>query len=154
MELVKFRLGSSEAPIVLKKGAGGFVPAWSPTGDWITFFSASGDMLLVSPDGKTERNLGALHTDYLLWSQDGRILYGIRPNADHHEILFSVEVASGRLKDISDLGTDFEPSGYLSPGNRYSLAPDGKSFALSIRKFRADLWMLEGFNSRRNWLGQ
>jgi Tol biopolymer transport system component len=151
-ELVKFRVGSPDAPVVLKKEAGDFVPAWSPTGDWITFLSANGDVLLVSPDGKNERRLGPLKTDYLLWSRDGKTLYGIRPNKDQHEILFSLDLASGRQKDIADLGTEFDPRGSLQPGNRYSLAPDGKSFALSIRKYRSDLWMLEGFNSRRGWL--
>ena len=151
-ELAKFRVGGSEAPIVLKKEAGDFVPAWSPTGDLITFVSPSGDVVLVSPDGKSERSLGPLKTDYLLWSRDGKTLYGIHPNEDQHEILFSLEVASGRQKDIEDLGTEFIPGGPLSPSNRYSLAPDGKSFALSIRKYRSDLWMLENFNSHRGWL--
>jgi serine/threonine protein kinase len=151
-ELVKFRVGSSDAPVVLKKEAGDFVPAWSPTGDWITFLSANDDVLLVSPDGKSERSLGPLRTDYLLWSRDGKTLYGIRPNKDQHEILFSLDVVSGRQKDITDLGTEFIPGGPLSPSNRYSLAPDGKSFALSIRKYRSDLWMLENFNSHPGWL--
>lgn len=145
--------------MVLKQKASEFVPAWSPTGDWITFLSAKddGDWLLVSPDGKSERHLGGLKTGYLLWSRHGQTLYGTHPNQDHHQVLFSVDVASGRHQDIEDLGTDFEPGGAAIPGNRFSLAPDGKSFATSIRKTRRDLWMLEGFNSRRGhwgWLGR
>jgi len=154
IELVKFRLGSSEPPVVLKKGIANPVPAWSPAGDWIAFFATNGDARLISPDGKSERNLGALKTDYLLWSRDGKTLYGIRPNADQHEILFSLEVASGRQKDVADLGTEFQPGHPFDPGNRYSLAPDGKSFALSVSKYRSDLWMLENFNPGRALLGR
>jgi len=154
IELVKFRLGSSEPPVVLKKGIAGPVPAWSPAGDWIAFFASNGDAMLISPDGKSERNLGQLKTDYLLWSRDGKTLYGIHPDENRHQILFSLEVASGRQKDVADLGTEFQPAAPLSPGNRYSLAPDGKSFALSIRKYRSDLWMLENFNPHRGWLGR
>jgi len=61
-------------------------------------------------------------------------------------------VVAGRQKDIEDLRTEFIPGGPLSPSNRYSLAPDGKSFALSIRKYHSDLWMLENFNFHRGWL--
>jgi hypothetical protein len=149
--LVKFRLGSLNPPVVLKPKSKAFVPAWSPTGDWITFLSANGDWLLVSPDGKGERNLGSLKTDYLLWSRDGETLYGIRPNNNHHQVLFSLSVASHRQKDIEDLGTEFDTGAPWAAGNRFSLAPDGKSFATSIRKTRSDLWMLEGFNSPRGW---
>ncbi len=148
-ELAKYKLGGSEAPVILEgNGCGnGFIPAWSPEGNWITVESANGDWLLVSPDGKKERSLGPLKTDYLLWSRDGRLLYGIHPDNDRHQILFSVDVASGKEKSIEDLGMDFLPSGVWQPGVRLSLAPDGKSFAVSIRKERSDLWLLEGFNS-------
>ncbi len=154
--LVKFRLGSLEAPVVVKGDAiEGFIPAWSPKGDWITFLSAGGEWFLVSPDGKNERRLGALKTDYLLWSRDGKTLYGVRPNQEHHQVLFSLDVRSGRQKDIRDLGSDFTLDGPWVPSIRFSLAPDGESFAMFIRKERSDLWMLEDFNLRpglRGWL--
>jgi hypothetical protein len=39
------------------------------------------------------------------------------------------------------------------PGVRFSLAPDGESFAMFVRKERGDLWMLEGFNPRSGLCG-
>jgi eukaryotic-like serine/threonine-protein kinase len=150
--LVKFRLGSSEPPVVLRQKTQGFVPAWSPTGDWITS-RENGDWLLVSPDGKSERNLGPLKTGYLLWSRDGKTLYGIGPNKDHHQVLVSLDVASGHQKEVQDLGTEFLPGEPWDPAMRFSMAPDGEGFAVSIRKERSDLWMLEGFNSR-GWFGK
>ena len=67
-------------------------------------------------------------------------------------MLFSVDVASGRQKDLQDLGTGFTINEPWMWGSRLSLAPDGKSFAITIRKLRSDLWMLEGFDSHRGWL--
>ena len=81
-------------------------------------------------------------------SRDGKLLYGIHSNKDQHQVLFSVEVASGGQKDIEDLRMDFLPGGAWQPGVRLGLAPDGESFAVSIRKERSDLWVLEGFISR------
>jgi dipeptidyl aminopeptidase/acylaminoacyl peptidase len=150
--LVKFKLGGAEAPVVLKQNADDYVPAWSPTGAWITFRTEKGEWLLVSPDGKRERSLGVLKSDYLLWSRDGKTLYGIHPDHDHHQVLFSLDMISARQKEITDLGTEFVPGAYYVPAVRFSLAPDGRSFAMSIVKSRQDLWMLEGFNSRGGWL--
>lgn len=110
---------------------------------------------LVSPDGTSERKLGALKTDYLLWARDGKTLYGVRVNQQHHQALFSLDVASGRQKDLEDLGSDFTLDGPWVPSIRFSLAPDGASFAMFIRKERSDLWMLENFDLQpelRGWL--
>jgi Tol biopolymer transport system component len=152
--LVKLRLGSLNPPLVLRPKSQVAAPAWSPTGQWITFLSENGDWMLVSPDGMSERKLGPLKTDYLLWSQDGKTLYGIEPNKSQRQVLFALDVASGRQKDVQDLGTEFYPYGPWTSSRRWSLAPDGKSFATPVRHVRSDLWMLEGFNSRQGWFSK
>jgi hypothetical protein len=59
-----------------------------------------------------------------------------------------LDIASGCQKDIVDLGSDFTLNGTWMPSVRFSLAPDGESFAIVIRKEHSDLWMLGGFNLR------
>jgi hypothetical protein len=46
-----------------------------------------------------------------------------------------------------DYGTDFSITGVWSSTVRLSLAPDGKNLATSIRRYRGELWMLEGFDN-------
>jgi hypothetical protein len=79
-----------------------------------------------------------------MFSADGKLLYGVRAEQEHN-MLFSVDVATGSEKVIGDLGKDFRPASGLNPGIRFSLAPDGKSFVYSTRTFKRNLWMLEGF---------
>ena len=52
------------------------------------------------------------------------------------------------------LGMGYYLVGPYLPSTRFSLAPDGKSFATPVRKLRIALWMLEGFNSRRGWFSK
>ena len=149
--LVKFRVGGTDPPVVVKAKAGFFIPTWSPTGEWITFLSSDGEWWLVSPDGKSERKLGGFRTLFLMWSRDGKTLYGIRFNEKQHHIFFSLDVASGRQKELEDMGTGFAPRGRQQGSYEFSLAPDGRSVAISMMKVRSDLWMIEGFNSPRGW---
>jgi hypothetical protein len=49
------------------------------------------------------------------------------------------------VHDIKQLDSSLKPDSPLNPGIRFSLAPDGKSFAYSIYKRESSLWMLQGF---------
>jgi hypothetical protein len=51
------------------------------------------------------------------------------------------------LSEASSFGTDssLQPRSHIGPAIRFSVAPDGKSFAYAIAKPESSLWMLQGF---------
>ena len=122
---------------------GNAVPAWSPTGEWILQMNT-----LVSPDGKTARDIGDHGTVHYAFSRDGRLLYGLRPQKDR-QVLFSIELASGAERTLGSSGLDFFPNTNINPSIRLSLAPDGRSILYGSGQFTANLWMLEGFAQTR-----
>jgi serine/threonine protein kinase len=134
-------------PVELRSHIGLLLPDWSPTGEWISFEDDSG-WNLISPDGKSTRALGKIDTPHLTFSKDGRTLYGIRADGEH-EYLFSLDIASSRMKTIGDVGTEFVPRSFLNPGVRFSLSPDGKSILYPTYSSKTSLWMLEGFDAPR-----
>ena len=139
VSLMKVKTTGQATPVLLRPGGNSFVPAWSPTGDWIVHGSE-----LVSPDGKTTKALGDPRTPCYVFSQDGRLLYGLRLENDR-QVLYSIEIATGAEKVIGTLADGFTPGSNLSPSIRFSLSPDGKSFAYGSGTFTTNLWMLEGF---------
>jgi hypothetical protein len=88
-----------------------------------------------------------------MFSADGKLVYGIRPDGDRN-LLFSVDIASGAEKIVGDLGVDFRPGSSLTPGIRFSLAPDGKSFVYATGKTKNNLWLLEGFAPKTGFLAR
>ena len=130
------------------------LPDWSSTGDWITYHDDKG-WNLISPDGKRTKFLGKIQADYLAFSKDGKLLYGIQTGATEADqdraILFSLDTATLKQKVIKNLGGDFAPSTKFRPGIRFSLSPDGKSFVYSTAKYRNDLWMLQGYRQPGLW---
>jgi len=141
-ELMKVRATGQAAPEVVKSRVRVGIPSWSPTGEWIAVRDE-----LISPDGKFVRPLGTHGSMYYMFSADGKLVYGIRPEGDRN-LLFSVDIAGNTEKIIRDLGAEFRPGSSLSPGIRFSLAPDGKSFVYGIGKTKSNLWLLEGFNAK------
>jgi serine/threonine protein kinase len=131
-------------PIELRSKVTQYLPDWSPTGEWISFADPSG-WNLISPDGKSTRALGKIATPHLTFSKGGQTLYGIRAEKDH-QYLFSLSLAGDRMKTIGDVGTEFVPRSYLTPGIRLSLSPDGKSILYPSYSMKTSLWMLEGFD--------
>jgi dipeptidyl aminopeptidase/acylaminoacyl peptidase len=116
-------------------------PQWSPSGDWIAYL-APGGLALVSPDGRQQRVLlpgGSLNP--FGWSRDGRTLYGLRLDQDHHSLLVAVDVASSRARTLGDLGPAERYSGF-------SLSPDGNGFATAVKRAPGDIWILEMPSSR------
>jgi hypothetical protein len=59
--------------------------------------------------------------------------------------LFSVEVVTGKIKDLRELGEDLAPASDNFPGIRLSFTPDGKSLTYSAAEWRSSLWLLAGF---------
>jgi eukaryotic-like serine/threonine-protein kinase len=131
-------------PVELVRPAWNFLPDWSPTGEWITYSGALGSWALISPDGKEKRDLGKIDTPHLTFSKDGKTLYGIRAEGEH-QYLFSRTIASGQMKTIGDVGSEFAPRSYLTPGIRFSVSPDGGSMLYPTSSTKTGLWMLEGF---------
>ena len=145
-ELMKVKTSGQAAPVALETDNGLFnVPSWSPTGEWIAYNAS-----LISPDGSGKRSFGDHHSRFYMFSNDGKLLYGIRTEQDK-ELLFSVDIATGAEKILGDLGSDFRPSSNVSPSIRFSMAPDGKSFVYSVSSFKRNLWMLEGFTPERSF---
>jgi serine/threonine protein kinase/WD40 repeat protein len=152
--LAVVRTSGSAAPVVLKKDVQRDLPDWSPAGDWITYRDEKG-WNLTSPDGKTAKFLGNIETDYLAFSKDGKLLYGIQTGeteADQDRAtLFSLDPITLKQKVIKELDKDLRPSSNFRESIRFSLAPDGKSFVYSTEKFRLDLWMFQGYR-QPGWL--
>jgi hypothetical protein len=115
------------------------VPIWSPAGDWILCGKT-----LYSPDGQKTKPLGDHGTPTYAFSQDGKLLYGIRREGDR-ELLFSLTIATGAEKILGDLGPDFHPALSFHPGQRFSLAPDGKTFLYTVASQHSNLWLFQGF---------
>jgi dipeptidyl aminopeptidase/acylaminoacyl peptidase len=146
---MKVKATGQATPILLKSGVlGAHIPSWSPDGKWIAFGQE-----LISADGKTTRSLGDRGSQHYVFSADSRLVYGIRTVGDHNS-LFSVDIATGVEKVLGDWGKSFTPSSSLGPGIRFSLAPDGKSFVYAVVKRSSNLWMLEGFEPKRNLLAR
>jgi len=141
--LVKAKLGSREAPVVIRENVPGFVPQWSPTGEWLTCPQPNG-MSLISPDGKQIKPLGVRGVSDLVWSKDGKTLYGVR-RENGKPALLSVSVETGSEKIIGEIG-EFMPLSPHGPGIRLSLSPDGKSIIYGFVRPRSELWLLEGFD--------
>ena len=140
------RIGAQAKAVTLKEHTYANLPAWSPTGDWITFRDKNG-WNLISPDGKNSRSLGKIETPDMEFSKDGKMLYGIKSVAfePQHQLLFSLDIATLKMQTIADLGRENSPHSDLGPGIRFSLAPDGKSFIYSTSTYKSNLWLLEGF---------
>jgi Tol biopolymer transport system component len=123
-----------------------WVPVWSPSNDWILHYDDG--VKLISPDGKTTRDVSATSATAYAFSADGKTIYGIRKAAagDHLE-LFSVSVTGGNEKVIGSLALEYLPISGLNPGVRLSLTPDGKSITYSIVKSSSNLWLMDGLDA-------
>ncbi len=159
-DLAKVRAAPGATPIVLAKSdavnyRGNFGGTqWSPAGDWILYPAARG-LKLISPDGKTTRELTARKFQAYNFSSDGGQVYGIFQNTSGEGALgqlYSVNIGTGVEKLVAPV--DLPPSAGRVVG--MSIHPDGKRFLTSVMKLPFDIWMLEGFEQphSRNWLAR
>jgi serine/threonine protein kinase/WD40 repeat protein len=124
----------------------GWVPVWSPSGEWI--LHDDGGVKLISPDGKTTRDVSSKSALAYAFSADGKTIYGIRQVAGEDRLnLFSLSAAGGAEKTIGSLGQEYRPARSLGPGLRLSLSPDGKSLTYSTSKSTSNLWLMEGLDT-------
>jgi Tol biopolymer transport system component/tRNA A-37 threonylcarbamoyl transferase component Bud32 len=148
LDLAKIRAASGAAPEVLANAKVQqqlrSPTAWSPTGDWIAYPAPDG-IDLISPDGKSGRNLTARKFQPYGFSRDGGQLYGVYHNTTgqgEQWQLYSVNVNTGAERFLAPV--DLPPSADVVEG--FSLHPDGKRFLVSIAKFPFGVWMLQGFD--------
>jgi serine/threonine protein kinase/Tol biopolymer transport system component len=142
--LVIAKIGSTEKPVVIRKGVAAKLPDWSPAGNGITFEDDRDGWDVLAPDGKNLRHLGKIPTDYLVFAKNGKALFGLRPERDK-SVLFSIDLATLRMKTIGELDKDMAPRSDFYPGIRFSLAPDGDSIAYTTEQDKSNLWVLQGF---------
>jgi eukaryotic-like serine/threonine-protein kinase len=136
--------GGAVPQTLVPSGVMGGVSSWSPDGNWITYMDSKAAWHLVSPDGKRNRDLGVIDTPNLGFSKDSKTAFGIRTDAGKW-FLFSLDIETAKLHDIKQLDISLRPQSNLNPAIRFTLAPDGNSFAYSTAKSESSIWMLQGF---------
>jgi len=149
LSLNKVKTTGQAEPEVLTvlRATGGVVPVWSPAGDWILYLDTeAGSARLISPDGKTTRDL-AKGIGVYAFSADGQTIYGLRRRGDNRLELFSTGINGGGEQMIGFLRPEYLPAAPNSPSLRLSLAPDGRSLAYSTVKNTSNLWLLEGLDA-------
>jgi Tol biopolymer transport system component len=145
-QLAKVRVGSGEAPIVLRRdGVANAAPRWSPgSPEWITWETPSG-LLLVSPDGKRERALSKEQWLVHTWSQDGSGLLAIKQTDDLRLNLIAFSLRSGNEEVLADIGPSFA---FNNPVKGLTVTGGGRSVATALVRPRGDLWLGEGIKFR------
>jgi hypothetical protein len=146
-DLVKIRSTPGAAPEMLANGKPqtwvDSTPRWSPAGDWIAYPAADG-IDLISPEGKSTRNLASRRFMAYGFSKDSTQFYGVFQNTTGNGAqwqMYSVNVKTGTEKFLAPL----DLSASIDRMAGFSIHPDGKHFLTSVGKFPFDIWMLEGF---------
>lgn len=150
--LVRMRVdgdGKDEPVVIRTDGVANATPHWSPTGEWITWETERGFML-VSPDGKREVPLSddtSMWSDspWLVhaWSHDGQQIYGIKLSDDRRLKLVAQRWAKGETRELKDLGLSPVVN---NPVRGFSVSADGRTFITSLAQMPGDLWLLTGLD--------
>ena len=144
--LLKVRPGSGEAPILVAHTYGAAAPVWSPTGEWIADHGSHDNLVLVSPDGKSQKVLS--HDDGpVAWSHDGKTLYQVQLGGP---ALVAIDIATGKERKLRDL-PDLAPFSNGNPGLSAALTMDEKSILYSVLRPRSEIWILDGIQTPRPW---
>jgi Tol biopolymer transport system component len=142
--LATLRLGSNQPPTEIYPERCESVQ-WSPSGDWIACGTSSGEPVLLSPDGKTQRTLAPIASSVLTWSKDSQTIYGI-DTTNGRLTLVALDVRSNTPRTVVEYGSEIPL--FYSPwswGLQLSRSPDGTSVAMGTATRQLDLWILEGF---------
>jgi hypothetical protein len=143
--MMKVKTSGQSTPMVVREDVDPFLPNWSPDGNWITA-KIKGKWNLISADGTQLRPLGEVEADYLAFSVDGSRLYSIHKDKDKdRQVLFYIPVAGGKETVVAEIAKDFGPVSPLNPGFRLSVCPDGATALFTVGKYRANIWLFEGF---------
>jgi serine/threonine protein kinase len=127
-------------------------PQWSPDGQWILCDTHAG-LLIVSPDGKTQRTISEDLWIANAWSGDSTRILGLREADDRprHYALASLDLQTGREQILNpDLGV-IPPAAQPIRG----LAMLGNDVLVtSVASARSDILVLEGFTPPRTLFQQ
>ena len=147
LDLAVVKATGNAAPEIIRTRTGGGLPDWSPDGQWLTSADEKGLWHLISPDGKRERELGEISSSYLAFSRDGRSLFGIRSAAGELSLI-AYDLDTSTMRAIKALDKSLAPVTGLNPGRRYTLTPDGKSLAYSVRRNPIEeIWRMPAFKA-------
>ena len=146
--LVKVSSGGGGTPTLLAEDIHPANPKWSPVmGQWIVCMTGEG-LTLISDNGKERQVISKDHWLVFGWSQDGRLIEGIKQADTHRRVVATVDVQTHAEKVIGDLQL---PAAAQIRG--FSLSPDGMSFATSASQPTGDIFVLEGFGAP-GWLAR
>jgi Tol biopolymer transport system component len=123
------------------------LPIWAPDGDWILV--ADRGMKLVSPDGKTTRELG-IENAPCGFARAERLIYCLRaPREDGQRLLVALDFEGQFKRVVGAVSPDYAPAssaGAFAPSLTLSLAPDGSRFVYSTVTRSQELWLMEGLS--------
>ena len=148
--VMKIRVGANAPGEFVAEMATIEMPRWSPRGDWIVF--RDGEILrIVSPDGKQNRLISQRAWETYGWSKDGTALYGIASGENHRLVLGKIDVATGKERQIADLGPippafDLADTFNEFPYRGFSLHPDGKRFLTSVLRAKMQIYLMKDFD--------
>jgi serine/threonine protein kinase/Tol biopolymer transport system component len=134
------------APLRLTNTPGSSVdsPAWSPDGQTIAFVrwktgSTTGDLMLISPLGGTERKIDEGSIRYIDWSPDGKWLYFTERVSPQSSGIFVNSSTGGQRHLLVD------PPGERNGDRMPSVSPDGQKlvFVRSFADFNEDLFVVD-----------
>jgi Tol biopolymer transport system component len=145
--LHKLRVGSGENPVEIHIHEC-FGAAWSPSGDAIVCPTPDG-LWMVSPDFKQKRKLGDGYERVAAWAHDGKRIFAVRDENGKRDLGY-VDPASGAFQRIEEVPATLHFSEPID-GARFSVAPDGKSLAVSTEWPEGDIWILDGFEPPSRW---
>jgi Tol biopolymer transport system component len=157
--LAKSRFGSNEAPQMLTgprtfsaiPGGPAVRPSWSPTGEWIVF-QVPDAVMLVDAEGRNEHVLAPLRCSAFGWSGDGKTVYAVT-SAEDRQHLTAIDVKTGTVRTITTLAADSPIAARQNASLVLTLSPDGKSLLASVARTKTDIWILDGFDTRRGLFG-
>jgi Tol biopolymer transport system component len=147
--LKKVRTTGRAEPEILRAGVvpnALWVPVWSPDGNWILYQDDGAK--LISPDGKTTRDLGQAGLCAFARSAD-RLYCLRRPQRDGSRHLVSIDLEGGDERAIGTVPVENVPvtSAVFGPSLRLTLTPDGDSVTYSVLKGSSNLWLIEGLDT-------
>ena len=142
---MRVKTSGQSTPVLVREDVDPVLPSWSPDGNWITA-KINRKWNLVSSDGMQLRSLGDLDADHLAFSTDGSRLYSIhKDGGKDRQVLVYIPAAGGKETLVGEIAKDFRPVSPLNPGFRLSVCPDGASALFTVGKYRANIWLFEGF---------
>ena len=142
---MRVKTSGQSTPVLVRADVEPVLPNWSPDGNWITV-KIKGEWSLITPDGKQLRPLGDLDADHLAFSVDGSRLYSIHKDENKdRQVLFYIPATGGKETVVGEVAKDFWPVSPLNPGFRLSVCPDGATALFTVGKYRANIWLFEGF---------